>query len=148
MPHFTLQISPGGPILTAVVTVSQPKAAALQAAQQPLPQPVSIRALVDTGASCTCIDPSVLQSLQLTPTGSASMHTPTTGAIPAAADQYDVGLAIFAATNQVPLFLATVPVIAAQLLQAQGIHALIGRDILQQCVLHYNGAIGTFTLAF
>jgi hypothetical protein len=38
-------------------------------------------------------------------------------------------LAIFAAANQVPLFLATVPVIAAELLQAQGIHALIGRDI-------------------
>jgi hypothetical protein len=76
------------------------------------------------------------------------MHTPTTGATPAAADQYDVGLAIFAAANQVPLFLATVPVIAAELLQAQGIHALIGRDILQQCVLHYNGTTGSFTLAF
>jgi hypothetical protein len=39
-------------------------------------------------------------------------------------------------------------VIAADLLQAQGIHALIGRDILMQCVLHYNGTTGTFTLAF
>jgi hypothetical protein len=104
VPHFTLQISPEGPILTAVVTVSQPKNAASQAAKQPIPNPVTIRALVDTGASCTCIDPSVLQSLQLTPTGSTSMHTPSTGAIPAAADQYDVGLAIFAAANQVPLF--------------------------------------------
>lgn len=148
MPHFTLQISPEGPILTAIVTVSQPKLAALQAAQQPVPTPVTIRALVDTGASCTCIDPSVLQSLQLTPTGSASVHTPSTGAVPAAADQYDVGLAIFAAVNQAPLFLQTVPVIAAELLQAQRIHALIGRDILQQCMLHYNGTTGTFSLAF
>lgn len=148
MPHFTLQVSPGGPILNAVVTVSQPKATALQAAQQALPAPVTIRALVDTGASCTCVDPSVLQSLQLTPTGSASMFTPSTGAAPAAADQYDVGLAIFAAANQVPLFLPTVAVIAADLLQAQGIHALIGRDILGQCVLHYNGATASFTLAF
>jgi hypothetical protein len=76
------------------------------------------------------------------------VHTPSTGATPAAADQYDVGLAIFAGTNQAPLFLATVPVIAAELLQAQAIHALIGRDILSQCVLHYNGAVGSFTLAF
>jgi hypothetical protein len=51
VPHFTLQISPGGPVLNAVVTVSQPKAAALQAAQQPIPTPVTIRALVDTGAN-------------------------------------------------------------------------------------------------
>lgn len=76
------------------------------------------------------------------------MHTPSTGAAPAAADQYDVGLAIYAAANQVPLFLTTVPVIAAALVHAQGIQALIGRDILGQCVLHYNGATGTFTLAF
>lgn len=76
------------------------------------------------------------------------MFTPSTGAAPAAADQYDVGLAIFAAANQVPLFLPTVAVIAADLLQAQGIHALIGRDILGQCVLHYNGATASFTLAF
>ena len=148
MPHFTLQISPGGPILTAIVTVSQPKAAALHAAQQPIPGPVTIRALVDTGASCTCVDPAVLTSLQLTPTGSTTMHTPSTGAAPATADQYDVGLAIYAAANQAPLFLTTVPVIGAALVHAHGIHALIGRDILSQCVLHYNGATGTFTLAF
>jgi len=76
------------------------------------------------------------------------MHTPSTGSAPTTADQYDVGLAIFATQNQLPLFREIVPVIAAELLQSQGIHALIGRDILSQCVLYYNGASGTFTLAF
>jgi hypothetical protein len=76
------------------------------------------------------------------------VHTPSTGTAPAVADQYDVGLAIFASANQVPLFLATVPVIAAALTTTQGIQALIGRDILAQCLLHYNGTTGTFTLAF
>jgi hypothetical protein len=38
-------------------------------------------------------------------------------------------------------------VIAAEL-STQGIHALIGRDVLQDCILIYNGASGDFTLAF
>jgi hypothetical protein len=40
-----------------------------------------------------------------------------------------------------------VPVIAADL-AIQGIHALIGRDVLQDCILIYNGTVGEFTLAF
>ena len=45
------------------------------------------------------------------------------------------------------MYLATVPVVAAEL-QQQQIDALIGRDILSLCVLTYNGSMGWFTLAF
>jgi hypothetical protein len=38
-------------------------------------------------------------------------------------------------------------VISSELLAAQGIHALIGRDILSRCVLMYNGA-AFFTIAY
>ena len=41
----------------------------------------------------------------------------------------------------------TLPVIASELFAAQGFHALIGRDILSQCVFMYNGN-GFFTLAY
>jgi hypothetical protein len=30
----------------------------------------------------------------------------------------------------------------------QGFHALLGRDILQQCQVTYNGLAGFFTLAY
>ena len=40
------------------------------------------------------------------------------------------------------------PVVASELFQAQGYHALLGRDILQRCVLTYNGSVGIFTLAY
>jgi hypothetical protein len=148
MPHFTLQLGPGGPLLTAVAMVSEPRRVALQGLNQPIPQPQRIRALVDTGASCTNIDPSVVTALGLVPTGTAQVLTPTTGNVPVTTDQYDIGLAIYAATVQAPLMLPTVPVITAELLQPQGFHALIGRDILSQCVLVYNGSSGFFTLAF
>lgn len=75
------------------------------------------------------------------------MLTPSTGAKPQTADQYDVSLTIIGAAGSTPLNLRTLPVAAAELLH-QGFEALLGRDILQQCLLTYNGSTGEFTLAF
>lgn len=148
MSIFTLQIGPNGPELTAFVGVSEGRQAALAAANQPVPQFQQIRALVDTGASCTCLDPSVLQALSLSPTGQVPVNTPTTGTQPHTANQYDVRLIIPGMIATHPLFVApTVTVVEAQLLP-QGFHGLIGRDILALCVLVYNGPLGQFTLAY
>jgi len=149
VPHFTLQISPQGAILNALIGLSEARQGALKAAGQAIPNLVPIRALVDTGASATCVDPSVLQALNLSPTGNTMVVTPSTGGKPAAVDQYDVGLIVPPADrNQVPLIMTTLPVICAELLVSQGFHALIGRDVLRQCVFSYNGSIGLFTLAY
>ena len=151
MPHFTLALSPGGPIVTAVVGVSDARRTALTEAGQPVPNFVTIRALVDTGASCTCIDPTVIAELALPPTGSVQMFSPTTGETPHAMEQFDVAIVIPSQQGQAPLIFETIPVVASSL-AAQGIQALIGRDILSRCVLHYNGGTsgtgGLFTLAF
>jgi hypothetical protein len=133
-------------MVDAFVSVSQPRRAALLAAKQPVPNPVQIRGLLDTGASGTAIDPSVLTTLGLTPTGTTLVSTPTTGATPQTVEQYDIGIVI-PAPSGAPLFGQTLPVIASELLLAQGFHALIGRDILSQCVFVYNGS-GFFTLAY
>lgn len=47
-----------------------------------------------------------------------------------------------------PLIVATLPVISAELLVVQGFHALIGRDILDRCLFVYNGTTQLFTLAY
>jgi hypothetical protein len=39
-------------------------------------------------------------------------------------------------------------VTASDLLFAQGFHALVGRDILSQCILIYNGSNDMFTLSY
>ena len=135
-------------MVNAAVTVSEPRAAALKAANQPSPPPVPIRALIDTGASGTCVDPSVLLSLQLTPTGTVSVATPSTGTVPFVAPQYDVAIVIPGGPGDTPLIIPAVAVLATELLAPQGFHALIGRDILARCILHYNGSTGLFTIAF
>jgi hypothetical protein len=89
----------------------------------------------------------VLTTLGLTPTGTTLVNTPTTGTTPQPADLYDVALVIPAGVGAAPLFSQTMPVMASELLAAQGFHALIGRDILSQCVFVYNGN-GFFTLSY
>ncbi len=147
MPHFTLSLGPNGPVLNAIVAVSQERNAALVAAGQPAPKPQPIRALVDTGASATCVDPSVLAALSLTPTGIVSVSTPSTGGTPHQAEQFDAALIIPAPQGPALMF-RTIPVVASELLEAQGFHALIGRDILDQCIFFYNGSLKLFTLAY
>jgi hypothetical protein len=149
VPHFTLPIdAAAGPLVTAFVGVSQARGQALVDAGQVVPAAIPVRALVDTGASCTCVDPTVLNGLGLTPTGSVPVHTPSTGAAPHMADQYDVSFAVpGAVVGHIPLIIPAVPVTAADL-SAQRIEALIGRDILSNCIFHYNGTTGFLTLAF
>lgn len=133
-------------MVDAYVAVSAPRRAALVAAGQAVPNPVAIRGLLDTGASNTAVDPSVLTALGITPTGTALVNTPTTGTAPQTVNQYDIGIVI-PAPSGTPLFSQTLPVISSELLAVQGFHALIGRDILSQCVFVYNGS-GFFTLAY
>lgn len=149
MPHFTLQFSAAGPILNGLIGVSQARRGALLAAGQPVPNLIQVRGLVDTGASGTCVDPSVLKTLGLSPTGIVTLNTPSTGAQPHTADQYDVSLAIPSSVpTHAPLLVPNLAVVCAELLIAQGFHALIGRDILSRCLLSYNGLTGLFTLAY
>jgi hypothetical protein len=85
----------------------------------------------------------------LTPTGVATVNTPSTGNQPHVADQYDVSIFVpGAAPGHPPLVVANIPVICAELLQSQGFHALIGRDVLSLCVLIYNGTTNLFMLAY
>jgi predicted aspartyl protease len=147
MPHFSRQLTNNAPMLIAVLEVSQARAKALAAAGQPVPKMQVMSALVDTGASCTCVDPAIIQALGLTPTGSTLMFTPSTGAQGHLTDQYDASLKIYCTRQQVPLEISVIAVVASDL-RVQGIDALIGRDVLKFCLLSYDGQSGFFTLAF
>lgn len=77
------------------------------------------------------------------------MNTPSTGATPHISYQYDVQLVIPGSLpTHIPLILPNIAVASAELLAYQGIHALIGRDILQHCILTYNGSVGVFMLVY
>jgi hypothetical protein len=148
MPYFTRQVAPNGLIVLAFIGVSQARRQALLAAGQTVPAPINVQALVDTGATCTCVDPQVLKDLSLSPNGSATMITPSSGDHPIVVNQYDVSLVIPASQNQPPLFHANIPVVESKLHKLQGFHMLLGRDVLKGCLLTYDGLSGLFSLAY
>lgn len=145
MPSISLSITPFGPLIDVVIEVSQPRQQALTKAGKPIPPSITARLLIDTGASCTSIDAQIFQSLGLTPTGTMDIHTPSTGINPVQQNQYDVRIII--PHSAISRYFHAVPVLEANF-QAQGIQGLLGRDILKECVLFYNGEIGLYTLSF
>jgi len=148
MPHFTLQVSPQGPVVNAGIMVGDARQQALQDAGQDIPAPQLIRALVDTGAGISGVDPAVLKALGLTQTGEAEIHTPSTKGVAVVTPTYDVKIAILAGRPGDLHFISETIQVTATDLTVQGLQALIGRDILKRCILHYNGADEHFTISY
>ena len=104
-----------------------------------IPEPVSGNALIDTGATTTCIDDDVAKQLGL-PTVDVAQMSSASGQ--SEQPVYPVQLDI----THSELVIESSKSIGADL-EDQGLVALIGRDTLSQCTLHYNGVTGDFTLS-
>ncbi len=146
MPNFTwvsqnLQVL--GPVIPLQVAVTTAAEQVLIAANQPVPQPIPVDALIDTGASHSSIQQGLLAPLGLNPVGLVPVLTPTTQT-PHMATQFAIRLMFPQHGGGVydPLVIMEMP------LQGQNIQFLLGRDVLTLGVLVYNGPRSSFTLAF
>jgi predicted aspartyl protease len=137
----------GSPLFDLYIWASEPYRKLRAAAKKPIPQPIIIKALIDTGASCTCINETDLSKLGLPARGTTLIHTPSTGGTPATVLQYDVSLMLAHLPSLGFKYFSTVPVIATDF-SSRPFKALIGRDVLKECLLVYDGGAGIFSLAF
>ncbi len=134
-----------GPIIEVRVMASPERVMKLKASGRDYPEPSSIRALIDTGASGTAVDTHVLSGLNLLPTGSVCVHTPSTGPAGEMVNEYDVSLVLGAGQDDPRIF--TVAALSMDLASG-GFFALIGWDILCRCTLVCTGPAKKFTLRF
>ena len=148
MPFITLQISPQGPVVRAAIMVSTARRQMLEAAGNSVPPPQNIYALIDTGASISGVDPSVLNVLGLSPTGETEIVSSTSQGTGISIPTYDVCIGIYATRQGDLHFISETIQVTATNLAGRGFRALIGTDVLQKSILHYNGADGFFTLAY
>jgi predicted aspartyl protease len=128
-----------------LICVSDPRQEALKKAGRPVPIPISVRALVDTGASCTCIDPAIIKRLGLSPIGKTQVHTPSTQGTAHGCNTYDASLVIRGQSGN--LSIGTLAVVETGL-NYQGFDAILGRNVLSRCMLFYNGPVGIVGLYF
>ena len=144
---LTFDMDPGGrPILELFATASPHRIAALHAAGETTPRPEAVRALVDTGASRSNLDRSIVARLDLDSVGEATVHTASTGSTPKVVREYNVQL--FLPGLAEGLIAEDLRVLEAEDLSGLGVEMLLGRDVIDQCLLIYSGQEGRFTFAF
>lgn len=146
MPSINLPIQRGGPLIQVIIAVSSPFQEALKLAGQSIPKPIAGTFLIDAGASSTCVDAGLITSLDLPVIGSVNIQTPSTQGGSHTCKQYDAML-FLPDSNGSGFLIDAIPLLATHL-KSQGIDGLIGRDVLDQCTLIYNGSVKLFTLAY
>ena len=105
-----------------------------------MPAPVSGIALIDTGASDTCIDEQTARSMGLPVIDVVNMSSASQAITPR--NVYPITIEI----TGLPFPLNAPHAIGAEL-RSQGLLLLVGRDALQFCTLFYNGVTGQITLS-
>ena len=120
------------------ISLPQPLVNVLTEKEIPIPEPITGNALIDTGASVSVVDLSVISSLQISPVGVATVQT-TAG---------DVLQNLFPIRFVIPRLVIDVSAVLGADLKPFGIVALIGRDILNLFMMIYHGHAGRITLAY
>jgi predicted aspartyl protease len=129
-----------GPVLDIQIGPSKPVLDLLGAKGQPVPS-IRCTALVDTGASSTVIKTGIASQLNLHPRGVVNIATPSCSAYQC--NTYDVSLLF-----PVPGVMVGLLTVTEAPLSGQNIDCLIGRDLLHNCILIYEGYSNRFVLSF
>lgn len=129
-----------GSCIPVSVGLEQNMAQVLIQANKPVPAAIQGLALIDTGASVSCVDSTIAATLKLPIVGTANMASASHANTSVSLHPIQITL-----QNQAISFNASRAMSAN--IANQGFIAIIGRDILQLCTLFYNGPTGQITLA-
>lgn len=147
MPHFSAKASnliDVGPILDIQVAPTRQARDAMRAAGETVPQPETVSAMFDTGATGCVIQQGIAARLNLHPIGSQPVNTPTSQNV-----QCLRFLVVFqfppTAGLMIPINVETVVMEAP--LQGQHIQCLLGRDFMAHGILVYSGPDNSFSFS-
>lgn len=129
-----------GPVVQVSVKLEQTFANALAQQGKSIPPALAGLALIDTGASNTCIDDEAAQSMSLPVIDVGAMNSASHTKTPSNIYPTQIEISGFRIQFQSPRTMGAA-------LKEHGLLMLLGRDLLQRCTLFYNGAAGQITLS-
>lgn len=147
---LTLPLTQGHPIVNATISPTSALALALARSGQQATPPLTVQALLDTGAHCTCVDTSLRKALGLRPYRIRNVGSPGSGS-PISCYQYKIALVVLhpSGSSQDNLIVPALAVLELHVANmGLPIEVLIGCDVLAACRLCYDGPQGIFTLAY
>ena len=140
----SLEFASGRPIITLGVSMSRLDSPSDAPAGSTTPYP--LEALVDTGASQSQVDLVILQSLGLSQEGEDKVNTASTGNHPETMPLYLVDLSIVGDRSDPLIY--DLKVFGSTKLAGLRVDMILGRDVLNQCFLVYDGPNRQYSLAY
>jgi hypothetical protein len=145
MPYLPLPTSPDGLAVQVLLGLRRSRVQVLRASGQPVPAPVQLRGLIDTGADMTSVADSALAPLGLVPIGSVFVNTASGRTI---VNRYAVSVTLLGPAAGAPGFIRHNTEVLGMAVAPVGFDVLIGMDLLAECLLIFDGRAAKFTLAF
>lgn len=143
--HVPPALSALGALLSVEVNVPQPLIDLFSQQGATIPTPQAGTALIDTGASMTCVEEAVLKTLGINPIGLVTLGT---AAGPVQRPLFPVRLAFPEPKLTVDLSRVVAVDLRGQTIDGAPLIALVGRDILSFCQFIYAGTGGYFSISY
>jgi hypothetical protein len=145
MPTLTWPVQPDGLVVEVLIGADHGQALKWFNQGTPIPRPILVRGIMDTGADVTAVAPRLPQALGLPQFGSAQTHT-ASGLTNVAL--HEISLSILPANLAGAIF-NTSRLVATELTHAApGTEVLVGLDVLLQGTFILDGHARTFSFTF
>lgn len=136
----------GGPIISVEISIPTALSNLFQTNKIPIPQPVTGFALIDTGCMLTSVDVATVNRLGLKPVGVEEDVYTAQGR--GKTNRYPAHVKFPGTNIEIDYNAVLTADLSGQHFNNTPIIALIGRDILADCVFIYNGKTGMYTFAY
>jgi hypothetical protein len=146
MPHLTFPVSPDGLALDVFIGHDAKELQRLQEAGQPFPPPIKLRAFIDSCSDLTAISQRCLAQMGL---GHIDWVKTDTAGGSVEVKRYRSSLSIRGIADKAePMYVSPSMYATALATELADADALIGKDVLNECLFILDGPGKQFTLAF
>jgi hypothetical protein len=144
MAYLRLPITGSGPELPVLIGLPGKLTKSLHASGQPIPGPLQVRGVIDTGTDVTGVVANQMAQLGLTPARQTGTHT-AGGSV--SVDLYEISLSVPGPTHSSGLLVVRPDLLVMELAAGlPDVDLLLGRDVLDECFFFYDGQGKSFLL--